>query len=91
MAAPRKCVICKTEYSYCPHCGKDDPTKTWMTTFCSENCREIYKVCNEFTHKRITANQAKKKLDKYEVGDYEKYAPTISSAIKEIMIQKKNK
>jgi predicted nucleic acid-binding Zn ribbon protein len=85
MAAPRKCVVCKTEYEYCPHCGKNDPSKMWMVTFCSENCREILRICSNYRHKKMTKAQAKKALNKCELSEPNMYAKTIASALEEIL------
>ena len=85
MATPRRCVVCTTEYSYCPKCGKDNPTETWRTTFCSENCREVFKVCNDFRHKKMTKAQAKKKLLKLDLSKADKFAKTIASAVSDIV------
>lgn len=86
MPAQRKCVVDATLYDYCPRCGsKDDATQTWRVNFCSENCREIYKTVNAYTHKKITVGQAKAELSKLDTVKLPDYADAIKVAIVEIM------
>lgn len=86
MPAPRKCVVDATLYEYCPRCGsKDDATETWRVNFCSENCRDIYKTVNAYTHKKITVGQAKTELERLDTVKLPAYADAFKIAIVEIM------
>lgn len=86
MPAPRKCIVDATSYEYCPRCGHtSESTETWRNNFCSENCREIYNTVNAYTHKRITAGQAKIQLEKLDTIKLPEYADAFKIAIVEIM------
>ena len=65
MAKLRECKICGKKYEYCGHCPNKNPLEPWRNLYCSENCRDAFKVMGDFTAKKISANEAKAKLDKY--------------------------
>ena len=45
------CLLCKQTYEYCGGCSKYKHLPTFMTTFCSQNCRDIYQVMTNFEGK----------------------------------------
>lgn len=55
----RVCLVCGTEYEYCYKCDHSTEPKLWKTTFCSENCRDIYKIINKYAFGHITEAQAR--------------------------------
>lgn len=54
----RTCGICRKKYSYCPSCAADAKKPTWMAIFCSENCRELYNVLNDYDNKHLSEEEA---------------------------------
>lgn len=58
----RICVSCGNEYSYCPRCGKDARKPKWMSTWCSEACKDVMMVVADFKANEISADEAKAKL-----------------------------
>ena len=88
MATPRKCIVCKKEYNYCPTCGHDDPTETWRNSFCSENCRTIFRVCQDYVTKNIKPAEAKKKLQELDLSRLDKFAKIIGGNVIEILSYK---
>lgn len=88
MAAPRKCIVCRKEYNYCPHCGHDNSSETWRNSFCSENCRSIFKVCKDYVDKEIKPAEAKKKLEGLNLSRLEKFAKIIQGNVIDILSYK---
>ena len=49
MANKRKCILCPThEYEYCGKCKPQETIQTWRYIFDSENCRDIYKILENY-------------------------------------------
>lgn len=89
----RKCKLCPTAhtYEYCTSCIKKEDIIPWKLQFDTENCRDVYKVLSEFAFGRLSANDAKRQLDKLEVPNKEdmqlplrkNYEDVLSQATKE--------
>ena len=73
----RTCVVCGATYVYCPNCKKGDPAETWRFMYDSEECRDIFKICSRFAFGHINAEEAQKKLEKFNITDRTKYAESI--------------
>lgn len=80
----RNCIVCGKKYEYCPHCGKGKPEEGWRNLYDSEKCKDIFSICSNYAFKHISAAEAKKKLDKYNVGDGSGYSDDIKQNIKDI-------
>lgn len=63
----RICIVCGKNYEYCSHCGKFNPREKWRYLYCSENCREIWKVCNGVENEGLSIAEAKQRLSKCDV------------------------
>lgn len=63
MRGERTCCVCKKNYHFCPPCGKGDPYQTWRYIYCSEDCRELFNIASDWTAKKLSATEAKIKLD----------------------------
>ena len=87
MALDRKCIVCpdKHHYKYCNNCGGYNSLETWRFIFCSENCKEIYKIASDFVNGELTGIEAKKELEKYDISDLEFYHPIIKQNIADIL------
>lgn len=57
----RSCYLCGKTYAYCPNCGRHDPI--YMATFCSENCRDIFKSLSQYGCNLISAEDCKELLE----------------------------
>ena len=88
MPTPRKCSICKKNYYYCPHCGHDNPSETWRNSFCSENCRQIFKICQSYVLGEIKPAEAQKKIQELDIKGIENFAKVIRGNIIEILSYK---
>lgn len=78
------CSVCHSSYSYCPSCREDQKKPTWMFTFCSENCHDIYEATYAYASKKITAKEAKEKLDKLDISKYDNFGESYKKVISEI-------
>ncbi len=64
MAKLRECIVCGTKYKYCRSCSQAyNPTETWRSIYCCENCRSIYHVIDKFRSKKIDAKEAQKQIE----------------------------
>ena len=80
----RTCIICGKKYEYCPHCGKGKPQEGWRNLYDSLDCKAIFLICSDFVNKRLSAAEAKQKLEKYDLKDLSTYAEGIRENIKAI-------
>ena len=80
----RKCCVCGNEYTYCPSCGEDRDKQTWMNSFCSENCKQIYEATAGYFGKAYSAQEAKTLLDMCDLSNKEHFTPATQRLIKEI-------
>ena len=88
MGQPRKCIVCRKEYYYCPHCGHVDPTETWKNSFCSENCRSIFKICQDYVSNSIKPADAKKRIEELDTSRLDKFAKIIGANVVDILSYK---
>lgn len=80
----RTCCLCGTKYSYCPSCTTDRNKPSWMTVFCSENCRNIYNTTTKYGMKKISAVEAKKDLDVCGLSNKEQFNAHAKKMLDEI-------
>ena len=52
--------------------------------FCSDNCHDIYEVAHDYAEKKITAKEAKEKLDKLDISKYDNFGESYKKIISEI-------
>lgn len=83
MSSKRKCCVCGNLYEYCGHCDKQASNNTWKLNYCSENCREIFRICSKFEGKLISIEEAKEGLSKLYIGkDIQK---SVADTVRKIM------
>lgn len=63
MATQKKCIVCGKTYEYCPHCNKGSKNDRWKSSYCSENCRDIFHTCSNFEGKLLSQEEAFNKLN----------------------------
>ena len=81
----RKCVICGHEYFYCTSGCQDSLGKpSWMTSFCCDNCKQIYEVVAKYNFDKTTAKDARIILDSCDLSKKEKFTPATQRLIAEI-------
>lgn len=84
----RKCIICGTRYSYCPHCSEDTNKPTWMAIFCGENCKDIYTTLDDFRDGRISRKDAQTVLNGLDLSPIEKLPKNFQEIFNEIIVKK---
>lgn len=84
MSKEKICAVCYKPYEYCPVCGKDKNKPTWMFTFCSENCHDIYLTTSSYANHKLTANKAKIKLDKLDLSGLNDFGGSYQNIIADI-------
>lgn len=84
MSKEKICAVCYKPYEYCPVCGKDKDKPTWMFTFCSENCHDIYLITSSYANHKLTANKAKNKLDKLDLSGLNDFGGSYQNIIADI-------
>ena len=58
----RKCILCGTEYTYCPSCPKDAKKESWYAIFDNENCKNISKALTDYNLNQISKAEARHAL-----------------------------
>lgn len=85
MAKIRTCMVDRKQYTYCPKCGKDNPNETWRFLFCSDNCRQIYHVVEDYKKEKISISEANSKLNNFSITDKENLGEYIIAPLTEIL------
>lgn len=81
----RTCCVCRGEHLFCPQCRPEDRNKpTWYFAYCSKNCKDIYTVTSDYEDKKISADDAKKQLDKLDLSRIADFGESYQKAIMKI-------
>nr|DAZ03670.1 MAG TPA: DNA gyrase subunit A [Caudoviricetes sp.] len=80
----RTCSVCRKTYKYCLKCREYEYLPTWMFAFCSENCKDIYNITSDYEDKRVTADEAKKQLDKLDLSRISNFGTSYQNTINDI-------
>lgn len=84
MSANRKCVLCGTDYEYCPTCERFAGYPRWMFLFHDENCKKIYEVLNNYGAGAIDKNEAKSELSKLDLSKKNQFNSNFKDLVNEI-------
>lgn len=87
MSKIKTCIVCGKKYEYCGHCDRSSVYQSWRSNYCSENCREVFKVCSDYVGNVINQKDAKAKLVKLDTS-MSNIAKAINQNIKDIMAYK---
>ena len=81
----RTCCVCRKEHLFCPQCRPEDKNKpTWYFAYCSENCKDIYAATSDYENGNISADDAKKQLDKLDLSQIANFGESYQKAIMKI-------
>lgn len=81
----RTCCVCRKEHLFCPQCRPEDRNKpTWYFAYCSENCKDIYAATSDYENGNISADDAKKQLDKLDLSQIANFGESYQKAIMKI-------
>jgi hypothetical protein len=81
----RQCTCCGIAYEYCPTCGNGQLKPSWMSEFCSEDCKTLFETATKFNLNIITKEVAQKKLESINLKPVGKYTEMLQKDIKNIM------
>lgn len=62
MSKKRKCLMCETEYEYCPYCWEYERQPKWRTLFDRAECQDVYYIISDWLGKRLTQKEAREKF-----------------------------
>lgn len=79
------CLLCKQTYEYCGGCSKYKKLPSYMMTFCSENCKNIYQTMANFENSIISKDDAKLALSGMDTTRHMFYTNSFASSFKKIM------
>lgn len=88
MAKIRTCMVDGKQYTYCPHCGKDNPNETWRFLYCSDGCKDIDYVLSDYRTKKINIASAYEKLSSMSLPSDNSMTKYVVNEIREIMAYK---
>ena len=77
------CAVCGKQYEYCQNCDKY--RNFWKTTYCCENCKNIYDVCSKYAFKHIDKATARKELSNLDISKIENFHPSLQANIFDIL------
>ena len=84
----RKCILCPSHtYEYCPNCKDNKVVEPWRLLFDKETCRDAYHIISEFAFGRLSANEAKRELDKINVPNKEEMQPALRKNLEDLYSQ----
>jgi len=83
MGRLRNCILCGTQYEYCPRC--DDTKPTYFLKYCSENCKTISLILNQYSFKHLTKEQAIEELNKCDLSKLKNFEEKEKTYIESIL------
>ncbi len=79
-----KCIVCGTEYRYCPNCIEFDKMPRWMSLFCGQNCHDVFQVACDFENGDISKEDAIKELGKLDISKRVVYHGSLKNTVDKI-------
>ena len=84
----RKCLSCRTSFSYCPDCSRVDALKpSYFSEFCSSECKDLWYTATKFNMNKLTKAEAKTIISALELKPAEQYVACIQRDLKNIMAE----
>lgn len=85
MAHERNCIVCRKEYKYCSHCDKYPKNELWRYLYCSEDCKEIYGIYEEYKENKITDDAAKSLFSQHDLSRIALFNPLVKELVEKAM------
>lgn len=85
MAIKRSCYLCNTKYEFCD-C---DRQPSYMATFCSENCRDIFKSLCSYGSGMISVEECKELLECCDLSKQDSYKDSTRNTIAKVLASAK--
>ena len=74
----KKCLACRTGFSYCPNCSKSDAlAPAWRREFCSENCATLWSTATKYNMQKLTKAEAKEIISALALKPTEQYVACV--------------
>lgn len=83
MSKEKTCCVCGVKYIFCGNCGKVSYTELWRNEYCSEDCRNIFKICSRYGGKDISQEDAYNALKTFGV-DKKNLLPSVKNTVDDI-------
>ena len=84
----RKCLACKTKYSFCPNCSRIDKlAPSWKSEFCSEQCMTLWYALTKFGMNKIGKSEAKEIISAIDLKPIESYASCVQRDYNKVMAE----
>ena len=84
MSKNKECTVCGKKYEYCDHCNKYSTGSSWRKSYCSEECRQIFRTCVKYVGGGISQEEAFKLLKSNDVKS-KQIQPSVKGTVDEIM------
>ena len=81
----KKCICCNTTYKYCGTCNDDIMKPSWMSTFCSEACKELWKTATEYNVNMLSKSDAKEIIEALELKERSVYVDCVQKDLEVIL------
>ncbi len=82
----RTCIVCGSQYSYCPSCSEDRNKENWYAIYCSNNCKLIFEAASDFLSNDISKEEAKEKFEQCDLSNKENFHHKIVEAIEKAYV-----
>ena len=79
-----KCIACGKEYEYCHACGDYNPYDLWKYKYCSDNCRNLFRVVADYNHGSIPKEEAVLQFRNLDLSYLSRMIPAIVKSVKEV-------
>lgn len=80
----RKCIVCGSEYEYCPSCNKYSNMPRWKFNFDLENCKNIFMIASAYNSKTITSDEARAQFEACDLSNKDSFSASVINVIKEV-------
>ena len=87
----RKCYLCGETYKYCPTCSQDKMKPSWMVTFHSEDCKNIFETCTSFNLGMITKEEAQEAIIACDLSNQANFKPYVQKDLEKIFAEEPKK
>lgn len=84
----KTCTVCGEHYLYCSGCSDYAKYPRWMESFCSDNCRRVFKAEMDYRAGVKAIDQAKSELEHCDLSKKDNYPELLRTSIDTILAYK---
>lgn len=81
----KQCLVCKTTYEFCQFCSRFDHLPRFMTTFCSQNCKDVFDTACAYEQGKMSQGEAKENLNNLDLSRRMYYTGSIATSVNKIL------